>query len=39
MDLSKVCNLAAVPELRGNLELQAQYLPAIGAALRTAEAA
>lgn len=38
MDLSSVCNLSAVPELRGNLELQAQYLPAIGAALRTAEA-
>jgi len=35
MDLADVCDLTAVPELRGNRELQAQYLLTIGAALRT----
>lgn len=34
MDLARVCDLSAVPELR-NTERQAQCLPAIGAALRS----
>lgn len=33
-DLGKVLDLSAVPELQDNPELQARYLPAIGAALR-----
>lgn len=39
MDLTEVCDLSAVPELRDNQELQAQYLLAIGAAMRTGESA
>lgn len=35
MNLANVFDLTAVPELLGNQELQAQYLLAIGAALRT----
>jgi MSHA biogenesis protein MshI len=35
MNLANVFDLTAVPELTGNQELQAQYLLAIGAALRT----
>lgn len=38
MDLAKVCDIAAVPELR-NAERQAQCLAAIGAALRSPGAA
>jgi len=34
-DLGEVLDFSAVPELRGNPALQARYLPALGAALRS----